>query len=272
MKTKLLKITLAILFLLPVCANAAGTWTTLDYPGAIWTVARDTSGSNIIGEYADTQNNRGGFLYNGTSWTSLPIIPDGIDGSNVVGDNTLYNITTQSSITLNYPGALEMGALGISGNNIVGWYMDGFYPFNYHGFVYNTTTETWTTLDYPGATHTEAYGISGSNIIGYAQDSSYNEYYFLYNGTSWTTLPIAASGIDGSNVVGGNTLYNITTQSSITLNYPGALEMNALGISGNNIVGWYKDSSGTHGFLYTIPEPATLLLLGLGAFLLRKSH
>jgi len=49
-------------------------------------------------------------------------------------------------------------------------------------------------------------------------------------------------------------------------------------IDGSNIVGIYDDASGAHGFLYTIPEPATLLpavslsnpFLGLGGLLLRK--
>jgi len=44
----------------------------------------------------------------------------------------------------------------------------------------------------------------------------------------------------------------------------------AYGISGSSIVGSYSDSSGTHGFVYTIPEPATLLLFALGGLVLRK--
>jgi len=38
----------------------------------------------------------------------------------------------------------------------------------------------------------------------------------------------------------------------------------AYGIDGDRIVGYYHDGSGYHGFVYVIPEPATLLLLGLG--------
>jgi hypothetical protein len=30
------------------------------------------------------------------------------------------------------------------------------------------------------------------------------------------------------------------------------------------------DTSGSHGFIYTVPEPATLLLFGLGAVRLRS--
>jgi hypothetical protein len=42
------------------------------------------------------------------------------------------------------------------------------------------------------------------------------------------------------------------------------------GISGNYLFGSFEDISGTHGFVYEIPEPATLLLLGLGAAIVRK--
>lgn len=45
-----------------------------------------------------------------------------------------------------------------------------------------------------------------------------------------------------------------------------------MGIDGSNIVGGYGDSTGSHGFLYAIPEPATLLLLGLGAAMVRRKH
>jgi len=50
-----------------------------------------------------------------------------------------------------------------------------------------------------------------------------------------------------------------------TLDVPGASSTHAYGIDGNNIVGYYIDGSGnSHGFLTTIPEPSTALLLCLG--------
>ena len=87
---------------------------------------------------------------------------------------------------------------------------------------------------------------------------------------TWTTIPIIPSGIDGSNIVGGNQLYNLTTGGFTTLNYPGAMQTEARGIGSNSIVGGYEDSSGVgHGFLYTIPEPASALLLLVGAGMLK---
>jgi hypothetical protein len=103
--------------------------------------------------------------------------------------------------------------------------------------------ESYTSLTYPEATgETIAQGISGNNIVGQYWDNS-GEHGFLYNGTSWTTL-----------------------------SYPGSVNTYAYGISGNNIVGNYNYGSGmpAHAFIYTIPEPATLLLFGLGAIMLNK--
>jgi hypothetical protein len=42
-------------------------------------------------------------------------------------------------------------------------------------------------------------------------------------------------------------------------------------INGSNIVSYYEDGSGSHDFIYMVPETATLLLLGLGSVVLRKS-
>jgi hypothetical protein len=43
------------------------------------------------------------------------------------------------------------------------------------------------------------------------------------------------------------------------------------GIDSSNIVGESVDASGkAHGFVYEIPEPAMLLLLGLGTIILRR--
>jgi hypothetical protein len=43
------------------------------------------------------------------------------------------------------------------------------------------------------------------------------------------------------------------------------------GIEGDSIAGTYWDASGNkHSFIATIPEPATMALLALGAIALRK--
>ena len=251
----------------------AGTWTTLDYPGAGITYVDGISGNNIVGTYqvdggGDSPH---GFLYNMTtqSWTTLDYPGAvstwvyGISGNNIVGTYTdeynfshvfLYNMTVQSWTTLaypsDYPGEYSIFTCNISGNNIVGTYSGG-------SFLYDGTN--WTTLTYPGADCTRAYGISGNSIVGYYQ-CSYPQG-FLYNGTSWTTLTYPgaistwATGIGGNNILGiywadseHGFLYDGTNWT--TLDYPGASTVPS-GISGNNIVGYYYYGDyRVHGFLY----------------------
>ena len=139
---------------------------------------------------------------------------------------------------LDYPGAEDTQAWGISGNNVVGQYWDSN-SNNAHGFLYNGTT--WTSLDYPGASDTWVSGISGNNIVGQHSDSS-SSHGFLYDGATWTSL-----------------------------DYPGVSgDTRATGISGNNIVGNHYGVSGYHGFLLTIPEPATLSLLAFGGLAMMR--
>ena len=73
-------------------------------------------------------------------------------------------------------------------------------------------------------------------MVGSYTDSGGTDHGFLYDGSNWTTL-----------------------------DYPSATGTSLTGIDGNNMVGWYEDSSGEHGFMVTVvPEPSTALLLGIG--------
>ncbi len=92
----------------------------------------------------------------------------------------------------------------------------------------------------PQSSHrTYIYGVDGKNLVGYFTDADNVRYGFLYNGTSLSIIDIP--GITG-----------------------------VWGIEGNNLVGSYYDAYGSHGFIYTIPGPTTLLLLGMGSLVVRR--
>jgi hypothetical protein len=227
-------------------------WTTLDMPTAATTRITGISGNKIVGTYREaTDASPGmshGFLYDGTNWITLdnPNVEEtaitGICGNIVVGSTKghAYFYDGTQWITIAHPNASKTDIYGIAGENILGSY-DG------HGFIYNMLTQIWTTIDAPGATNTRIHDMDGDNIIGQFSTND-NTTSFLYDGTTW--LPFDGTGFDS----------------------PG-------GISGNTIVGsygktYYGDNGVMalffHGFTYTIPEPATLLLLGFGGLLLKR--
>jgi len=163
--------------------------------------------------------------------------------------------------TLDPSGSTGTQATGISGNNVVGWYVDGNSVD--HGFIYNNGT--YTTLDPTGSLYTQALGVDGNNVVGtcYLNKAAGLEG-FLYNGGNYTTINPSGStstqalGVSGANVVGYYYDSNQVTHGFLynggvytTIDPPGSTYTRATGVSGNNVVGWYVDASEvTHGFLY----------------------
>lgn len=148
---------------------------------------------------------------------------------------------------------------------------------------------TWTTFDKPGllASGTQAFGISGNRIVGEYYDSASQRHSFIYNQGSWTDIPsnpwtseATVVDISGKYIVstydvfypgGFGLLYDGSTWTKLQM--PGAIETAVYGIDGDKVVGSYMlTGNKIHGFIYTIPEPCTLLLFGLGAGILLKKQ
>lgn len=151
---------------------------------------------------------------------------------------------------------------GISGDTIVGTYVDA--SQKNHGFVYDTSTNTYPqlTFDHPsglGVSGTILDAIDGANIGGSYYDVSNNIHGFLYNGSAFSTLEsplgyvLAVYGISGTNVVGRYLQsgllhgYLYDGESWTRIDGPlGAVESEANGIDGTKIVGSWWDT-GTSG-------------------------
>ena len=222
-------------------------WTTRDMPGAKQTEILCIDGTNFAGQYNDFQGGWHNFLFNGTTWTTIDSsnwLPKSMSGNKIIGTVTfalpaksvIYDITNATVSNFNYQ-AGGTAASGIDGDNIVGSIvtMDSS-GMHDQGFLYDGST--WTLLDMPGADSTMPYVIDGDNIVGAYQVGS-NINFFLYDGLTWKTLDNWAKASD---------------------------------MEGDKIVGTYYDSSGSHGFIYTIPEPATILLFTLSGLALRRKH
>ena len=157
-------------------------FTTLDDPlGTSGTSVYGISGGTVVGLYLGSSYQAHGFVYNGSTWTTLSDYPSATPDS-----------------TIPY---------GISGSNIVGTYQDSTYITR--GFLYNGST--FTSISDPSGTHgTEPQGIDGNNIVGdsYVSPSSQAQGFF-YNGSKYMTIddPSATGGtypkgISGNNIVG----------------------------------------------------------------------
>jgi len=245
---------------------STSTYTTLSYPGATnGTYPGGISGNNVVGGYEMTPYSIDAFLYNGSTYAKI--------------DDPLGGVTSQPY------GPSGSTALGISGSYIVGCY---YTSSQVRGFVYNGST--YTTLDDPlaGGNYylegTWVNGVSGNTIVGTVADGSNDRHGYLYDMLTGTFTnvddPLAlssyggtyAAGISGNRIVGGyynssgvhGCVYDGSTYT--TLDDPVAVgKTYANGISENTVVGWYYDALGNqHGFIAIVPEPSTIILLGVG--------
>ncbi len=274
--------------------NLADGFITLDDPmGVNGTYITGISGSTVVGQYQDANSVYHGFVYNGSSFTTLDdpagsdTDPTGVNGSTIVGDyrdssgNSNGFVYNGSSFTnLDDPvGVNGTYITGISGGTIVGYYLDSGSIAN--GFVYNGSS--FTTVDVPGVVNgTYISGISGSTEVGYYRNTLTRPAItvgFLYNGSSFTYpsnltgVGLFPTGINGSTVVGDYlsgsfnppTYGFVSNGSSFTaLEEPASVKSTYVtGISGSTIVGYYPDASGLYdGFVY---DGATTVAFGATA-------
>jgi probable HAF family extracellular repeat protein len=224
-------------------ALAAYSYSNVDYPGAVWTVAWKINDSGqVVGQYLDTSGVRHGFLLQSGTYATIDCQAPYTAGSGAFGINTQGQIvgacsapggingfygTTRSFVLTggvlsllpdpgSYGGASSQAYAINDSGQIVGWYADTCLCAG-HGFLYSNGA--YTTLDIQGFVNTQAYGINNAGqIVGFTQVTfgGGNSHGFLLSGGGYTTFdePDAsgnsgtfAAGIDNSSrIVGG---YNV---------------------------------------------------------------
>lgn len=247
------------------------TYTTLDDPLGVGPYGTVFYGINdagqIVGDYWDGSVAHG-FLYSGGTYTTLSdplgtttyafgvnnlgqVVGKYFDGSGA--HIFIYSSGTYTTLKDPYGagGSLGSNGLGINDSDqIVGSYID--IGGVRHGFLYNNGS--YTTLDDPlaGATGTEANGINDAGqIVGEYWDSNNVLHGFLYSGGTYTTLNTSSAYDINvlSQIVGVSFLYSGGTYAPLAdpLATSGTFP---LGINNaGQIVGYYTNSSGQHGFL-----------------------
>ena len=133
------------------------------------------------------------------------------------------------------PGSVECYITSVSGNNVAGTYYDANYQ--QHGFIYDGAN--YTTIDVPGGSSAAIDVISGNGVVGSYLKDGFREA-FLFDGTTFSSIP--------------------------DVPVPNLVDTEFTGISGNKVVGSWGGPYGNYqAFVYTIPEPSSLALVGISA-------
>lgn len=265
----------------------AFAYTPIAYPGALSTTVSDIEGDLIVGSY-QLIDGLHGFVYDGQSFTSLDF-PGGaesrvnaIDGDSIVGAyftdrqrGYLYRDGVFS--TIEHPEVNDLSSNGtsvggISGEMIVGNYLDSFYRTR--GFIYDGAT--YQSFDHPNALLTTITDVDGGRIVGGLDDGTG----YLFDGTSFTSIFVPGSiataplGVYGDTIV-GYAYYGSQGLAGFVLRdgqyqlfkasqaQPGRVSF--AGVWGNKVVGNLTTGTGRAvrniAFVARIPEPSCAVML-----------
>jgi hypothetical protein len=170
------------------------SYTTLEFPGIIptKTFVGGIDGNNVIGHYTDASKHFHGFLYDGSNYkviddpTSTDTQLTGISGNKIVGFSNnrgfIYDGTSFQTLPAGPDGSFLIPT-GVEGNNVVGWYENFSNETGAHGFLYDGSSIL--TIDDPLADPLHGIGgtvindIEGNTIIGFYYDSHGGEHGFV---------------------------------------------------------------------------------------------
>jgi uncharacterized membrane protein len=191
-----------------VLAGGAPSFTTIDVPGAGFTIAIDINfNGQIVGRYNDATGTHG------------------------------YLLSKGSFTTVDFPGA-QSYALGLNWQaDIVGLYFDGS---KQHGYLFSGGV--FSTVDFPGSASSEANGINAAgDIVGtYLQNANGGgkEHGFLLHDGVFTAIDVPgasdteAARINDNGVIAGRYrsgngqwhLYLLVNGSFTSIDFPGAVQ------------------------------------------------
>lgn len=247
-----------------------GTFTSITFPGAVWTRAIGINKSgDIVGDYSLTDAR----------------------GDDVHG----YLLHGGKFFPFDFPGAATTVAVGIDTNqDIVGFYtlnlgnntsITGEAGTGIHGFLLRNGV--FSSIDFPGAHSTQAWRINDSGEIAGRYESASDDKWHIYRLSSSGFVPVAdfpgaaQSSPPGYAEVGGfnlqgdivssycsstpcQNIFNPTVVANVhgfllsrgvysSIDFPAARGTVSFGINdGDDIVGAYEDASGViHGYLRT---------------------
>jgi uncharacterized membrane protein len=285
-RSTVLSLAVLLLATAPLAMTQAGTYTTIDFPGAISTVANgiDTAG-DIVGQFTDSSFDLHGFLLSGGVYTQLDVpgashgtVAYGInDVGQVVGgvfDSTLgmwvYDIQTQTYTMYQYSNGYDTIGTGINNQGtVVGYTVDS----SGRTIGLELKGSTFKVVRIPNAFSTQLTAINNSGAI-IALATSTSQVKTSYVGQGGGTFkqiivpgfPTAyAVAINDSNVLAGD-YYNPDRLSAFEWQRKGLFKIinepkNATYANGINsagqVVGYYVNfSSNGQGFLWTPPADA----------------